>query len=96
VRLKQFQPAHQHIEQLFARGLLRHVGIDPGKYGLVDVLDMCGENRKRGSELSAQIRQRNAGALGKLGKSNSFERLFGQQREKRRDDFVPAGVAARR
>ena len=92
MRFEQFQPAHQHIEQLLARGLLRHVGVDPSQHGLVDLLDVSGEDCKRRTVLGAQIRKRNLGALGKLGQADLLERLFLQQCEHRRDDLFPVGI----
>ena len=56
-----FEPAHQHVEQALARGFLRHVGIVAGQHLAIDLLDLCGQHRKRGAELRAKLGQRNAG-----------------------------------
>ena len=51
VRREQFQPAHQHVEQLFARGFLRHLGVDAGEHRSVDVLDVGGERSQTSNRI---------------------------------------------
>src|SRR6516164_6846268 len=53
---------------------------------------MGGQDRKRRSKLAAQLRQRDAGFFGDLGKADLFDRLLGQQGQDGGDD--PIAVAA--
>jgi hypothetical protein len=61
VRRQHFEPAHQDVEQLFARCFVGHVG-HIGRQNLgVDVLQMRADNGDQRGKLIAQFRQRHAG-----------------------------------
>jgi hypothetical protein len=97
VRRQHFEPAHQHVEQALARRLLRHVVIAAaGEHGTVDGLHVRGEDGERRAERVAQARERDAGILGDLGKTDLLDRLFGEQRHERVDDAFALGLAAAR
>ncbi len=95
IRRQRLQPAHQHVEQPFARRLLRHVAA-AGKHRTVDVLHMGGEDRQRRAEFGAQGRKLEAGAAGDFGEPNVLEGMFGEQSHQRVDRLVAVGIAARR
>jgi hypothetical protein len=94
VRLKQFEAAHQHVEQALARGLVVHVAVIAFEHLAVDVLDVGGEDRHRRAELGAQFGQRHARLGGDVGKSDVLKRMIGEQRQERFDD--PVAVAGAR
>ena len=52
-----FEPAHQHIEQAFALGLLGHVAEIGRKHGAVGRLDVSGKDRERRGEIRRAIAQ---------------------------------------
>ena len=91
MRRQQLDPAHQHVEQPLARRLLGHVGIIAGEHRAVDLLYVGGQNREGRTECAAQVGERNAGALGDLGKADLFDRLFGKQRHEGVDDALALG-----
>ena len=76
VRREQLEPAHQHVEQPFARRLLGHVGIVAGKHGAVDLLHMRGEDRKRRAEFIAQFGERHPGRAWRSRQSRSARSAF--------------------
>ena len=71
--LQHFQPAHQHIEQFFARRLLGHVGVAAEQHLLIGVLDLRGQDRERRGKFRPQLRERDAGALGDIGQPDPLE-----------------------
>ena len=64
MRRQNFDPAHQHVEQAFARRLLFHVAHVLRQHGAVDGLDVGGEDTERRGEFAAQLRERHAGTAG--------------------------------
>ena len=47
LRAERFEPPHQHIEQAFARRLLRHVAQIRAEHGTIDIFEEGGHNRER-------------------------------------------------
>ena len=91
MRRKDFETAHQHIEQALALGLLGHVADIGREHRAIGRLDMSGKDGERGGKFVAQLRERNAGLSGDVGKPDRLEALVGQKRQKGRDDFLAIG-----
>jgi hypothetical protein len=95
VRREHFEPAHQDVEQPLARRLLGHVGIAAGEHCAVCLPYLRGEDRERRRECAPQLGERDVGCCGDVGKPDSLERFFGEQRHKSVDDAIALGLAAR-
>ena len=79
---QRLQPAHQHVEQTFPRWFFGHVAQICGEHGAIGGLDMGGEDRERRSKFAPQLRQRDAGLGGDVGKADRLEGLSSRSASK--------------